>query len=531
MHPAVLARPWISSLSDNTGTSCAPGLVDMHCGPAVRGSGPTALAMIAAMRWLVRSAARVKVIRSQAVATASACTTLVSFLPGLEDVQLGQCAPVSRGDLGRLLEALAGCPRLSVLDLNMWVWGRGKAKAFSYRPFPAPALAKLSSLTSLWLGLGADDPYTLPDVVGALAALTGLVKLSFGFPAYADIQLVPAALGKLKALHSLKFMNISNFVFEAGCLDLPKLQSLDFFTCEFPDAEALRGVSALQCLTGLEFIEGKGPVNLDPELARLPRLQSLVLTQEYCSDTEGPLRLPAIMGLLSNTLLHLDISVHMSIRFPLAVTQLVALEHLNAKENGFAELPAGITALSRLTELQLGLNSDYDEDPKLYSSHPLDVRALGALSRFPGLQKLTFESCKVMLCCSVLGAARHASLASLCFDEAHPAPECAPVVLQLGQELWRLGRGSVLRCISSRTSGCILECCGLSKVVLTYTSSRQTWRRVGWRRMGYEVLVDGWQHAWSWGVRCWYALIFKTHLANVCNTASPYLCMPLEDYA
>ena len=29
--------------------------------------------------------------------------------------------------------------------------------------------------------------------------------------------------------------------------------------------------------------------------------------------------------------------------------------------------------------------------------------------------------------------------------QCHPAPECAPAVLQLSQELWRLGRGSVLK--------------------------------------------------------------------------------------
>ena len=60
------------------------------------------------------------------------------------------------------------------------------------------------------------------------------------------------------------------------------------------------------------------------------------------------------MGSLSATLLHLDISGHMGTRFPLALTQLVALEHLSARGNEFAELPAGITALSRLTELMLG---------------------------------------------------------------------------------------------------------------------------------------------------------------------------------
>ena len=100
-------------------------------------------------------------------------------------------------------------------------------------------------------------------------------------------------------------------------------------------------------------------------------------------------------------------------------------------------LPAGITALSRLTELMLG---------QILGKRPLNARVLGDLSRFP-LCKLSFNSCEVMLSRSVLGAARHASLASLSFYNAHPTPKCAPAVLQLSQEFWRLGWGSVLGCV------------------------------------------------------------------------------------
>lgn len=34
-----------------------------------------------------------------------------------------------------------------------------------------------------------------------------------------------------------------------------------------------------------------------------------------------------------------------------------------------------------------------------------------------------------------------------CFDAAHPAPESAPMVLQLSQELRRLRRCSVVKCV------------------------------------------------------------------------------------
>ena len=154
------------------------------------------------------------------------------------------------------------------------------------------------------------------------------------------------------------------------------------------------------------------------------------------------------MGVLSATLLHLDISGHMGTRFPLAVTQLVALEHLRAEYCDYRELPAGITALSRLTELTTGRHAAYGGDPlQLRGKRPLDARAMGDLSRFPALRTLTFNFCEVVLCPLVLGAAAHASLISLCFYSAHPAPECAPAVLQLSCKLWRQRRGSVLTAV------------------------------------------------------------------------------------
>ena len=131
-------------------------------------------------------------------------------------------------------------------------------------------------------------------------------------------------------------------------------------------------------------------------------------------------------------------------RFPLALTQLVALKCLKAERNHCAELPAAITALSRLTELMLGRILNWSDPLQLQAKFSLNVRALGDLSAFPALYKLTFEYCEVLLCTSVLGAVRHASLASLVFQIAHPAPECALMVLRLGQALRGLRRGRVL---------------------------------------------------------------------------------------
>ena len=86
-----------------------------------------------------------------------------------------------------------------------------------------------------------------------------------------------------------------------------------------------------------------------------------------------------------------------------------------------------------------------DKDPlQLRKKRALDARALGDLSGFPALRELTFSSCEVMLCASMLGAVQHPASPPFAFLHAHPAPECAPVVLQLSRALRRLSRGSVL---------------------------------------------------------------------------------------
>ena len=101
-------------------------------------------------------------------------------------------------------------PNPGALELNMGTPASGEGDTDQYWAFPAPALANLSSLTSLELGFDDSYHYTLADVVGVLAALTGLVKLCIGHFREADIHLVPAALGQLKALQSLTFPQHKN---------------------------------------------------------------------------------------------------------------------------------------------------------------------------------------------------------------------------------------------------------------------------------------------------------------------------------
>ena len=275
-----------------------------------------------------------------------------------------------------------------------------------------------------------------------------------GFPKSA---VVPAALGQLKALRSLDIHGLCARALEAGCLDLPDLRSLVFERCEFEGAEALPGVTALQRLTRIKFSGGQGPRFFDPQLTQVPRVQRITFTQDVYLDGADSVaappelfKLPADMGLLRSLLSHLDISGLRVNSFPCALTQLVVLECLHAHENEFAELPAGITALSRLSELRLG-RMMLEKDPlQLNGKRPLDVRALGDLSGFPALRELIFSSCEVMLCPSMLGAVQHASLITLEFCYAHPALFCTLVVLQLSQALRSLRRGRVLRATIQR---------------------------------------------------------------------------------
>ena len=432
------------------------------CAFAEGHSGQAGLLAHAAKRWLARSAAGVKLLRSNADAEALAYASLVSCLPALEDVSLSPRASLSV-DQGRLLEALALCPRLRALDLFICIVGRHR-DGDPLDLFPgASAYANLSSLTKLSLAFGNFNRYPLADVVGALVPLAGLAELSIDSP---QPPVVPAALGQLKGLRCLQLWCMSPCVLEAGCLDLPTLESLTFGFCDFEGAEALPGVTALQCLTSVALTGEFGSFSFYPELVQLARLASLVVSQGqpnfnvYYDDpyeaytrimlgvTEaptGPLRLPADMGRLRSSLVDLDISGLGLAQFPLALTQLVALEFLDASRNEFAELPAGIMALSRLTELTLGRLVSYNDLMQLHAKRPLNVVAPGDLSGFPALCTLTFQLCEVVLCMSLLGGTvHHTSLASMCFCSAHPAPDCAPMVLQLSQDLRRLRRGSIL---------------------------------------------------------------------------------------
>ena len=397
----------------------------------------------AARLWLRRNAAGVKRLCNESYSAASACTSLVSCLPALESADLHPCEP---GDLGRLLKALARCPRLTALGLTL-------TDSFLYHDdgLGLAAIANLRSLTSLtWTYESYDnnlwyerDP-CLADLVVALAPLTGLTDLSVDF--FHLPIIVPSDLANLTGLRSLAICTqyFQACACEPWCLRLPELLTLTFITCDFHDPDMLPSFSALPSLTRIEFSGCKGRPDCEQhvlaQLVHLPRLQHCVLEARHCAlacawFVPELLRLPLDVGSLSSTLLRLDVSELALPLFPLVLTQLVALERLEAGGNGCAEVPAGITALSRLTELTLGRYGGYDT---MYEMPLLNVVALGDLSAFPALRKLTFAWCKVRLCPSMPSSAmRLASLNSIVFELAYPAPECMQMVLQLSRELRR----------------------------------------------------------------------------------------------
>ena len=433
-------------------------------------SGPAAMAAWAARRWLARNAAGVKAIRSHTQMAASACTSLVLCLPALEDVNLSLPGLLEPDDLGCLLEALSWRRGLRVLNLS-WIDEEDEAADDAIYPAThcAPAFAKLRGLTKLTLNFGVEDrEYAMIKVVGALAALTGLLELKISFYRSA---VVPATLAQLKELRTIEFCGLDACVLETGCLNLPNLVSLAFDGCAFCDTDYMRvfrdwvgldylgdtdeidllpGVTALQSLTQVTF-SGQAPLFL-AQLAQLPRLEHVVLRARgqpfQFGDRLALPRLPADMSPLSTSLSHLEFSGHGLTQFPLAVTQLAALQCLRAGGNEFSQLPAAITVLSRLTELTLGRLEPDEDRLQLRKKRCLDVRALGDLSSFPALRVLAFASCEVIISQSILNAMQHASLASMSFQLAHPAPGCALAVMLLSTLLRGQGRGSVLTFVS-----------------------------------------------------------------------------------
>ena len=164
-----------------------------------------------------------------------------------------------------------------------------------------PSFAKLRSLMKLTLVFWGQGPPTVAVMVDALVSLAFLEVLVLAFDQPAVF--VPAALARLQGLRNLMLCDFRPCILEMGCLNLPKLVSLDFRRCHFESAEVLLGITALQSLTRIDIFGGKGPRFFDPQLVQLSQLQRMTYrTSSPCSG--GAFRGPADMGSLSSTLLH-----------------------------------------------------------------------------------------------------------------------------------------------------------------------------------------------------------------------------------
>ena len=199
------------------------------------------------------------------------------------------------------------------------------------------AFAKLRSLTELALILqGIRLRVPCADVVDALVPLTGLAELTL----ILEPAVVPAALGQLKGLRSLEIRMLATLVSSRR----------DASTC--PTCKAwnprlcARGCS-MYCRASPLFRASRASVLRRPGTAVLCSActaayacstGSLKYTGRVVWARLGRSRLPADMGALSyaTTPYHTG---HSLTQFPLALTQLVALERLDAAETILQSCP------------------------------------------------------------------------------------------------------------------------------------------------------------------------------------------------
>ena len=338
----VLALLYIATLQaekycSTCATLCLAKFADA-CGTADGQSGSAVLAACTARRWLAHNAAGVKYL-DVGGDTGSSLHKPGRLPAGPGAIKLRLDAPLM--DLGSLLEALAWCPRLMSLDIIMMdcmdedEWLVDAPNKYFPVLACAPAFAKLRSLTKLALSFGnfGADPDTLSVLVDALVPLTGLAELHFHSSGPA---VIPASLRELKGLRSLEFRALAPCVFEAGCLDLPTLQSLELDSCAIRNADMLLGITALQ-RTDMHHIQRQqgtpGVCSACAPAAAAACSHSGISIPSGAGS--GLCRLPADMGSLCATLLHMDCSGQGLTQFPLALTQLRALNCLDAAHNDF----------------------------------------------------------------------------------------------------------------------------------------------------------------------------------------------------
>ncbi len=136
--------------------------------------------------------------------------------------------------------------------------------------------------------------------------------------------------------------------------------------------------------------------------------------------------------------------------FPEQALALWQLAYLDVSHSHFTALPAGVTVLSNLQYLALGLSTSFASGQSLHTLGILDAVALGDLSAFPCMTELDFSNCQVALSHD-FGVRHHARLDKVLFYWARPCqgPSVAAILALHRQLLGSGHRGVVCRGLGS----------------------------------------------------------------------------------
>jgi hypothetical protein len=259
-----------------------------------------------------------------------------------------------------------------------------------------------------------------------LARLRGLPHLTSVVlgPQFPLTCFVPVGLSRLTELDIDSWGGV---VFQEG-LGMPGLQRL---VLVLHNAQNHVRLPALQGLPGLTELRVNNRVLVPRDLTPLR------LLRKFCHLARGVQELPRT-PVLPESLTLLQAAGGLQ-AFPEQALALWQLTYLDVSNNYFSALPAGVTVLSNLQYLALGLSTSFAMGRSLHTLGILDAVALGDLSAFPCLTVLGFSYCQVALSHD-FGVRHHAPLDKVLFVRARPCQgSSAAALLALHRQL--LGSG------------------------------------------------------------------------------------------
>ena len=357
-------------------------------------------------------------VRGRAVAQLA--TLLLPLLPNLEAVSCVKLEPWT-GDIDPaqmhfgVCALLRACSSLTSLQLR---FGWSPDQALLERlpaPFPQHLFGRMTSLQSLHLsaeGHPESPPLVgLEEFVGVVTSLTRLHSLHLQIPTFTS-SVLPACITALGELRALSLASFEHLVCAPGWAELPKLETLEIYYCgvDASGEHAFPGIDSLRNLTQLDIYDTSSLTRWPSAVWRLPRLR--VLGHNVLHDDDPPPRaaLPAACSQLQG-LQELNLAGQGYHAFPAVITHLTALTSLCLWDNCLEVLPAGVTALASLADLAFGHRECAEPGA-------LDVQALGRLSAFPRLEKLSLHGSAVVLSADFASAAHHPAFQFLVFQNA-----------------------------------------------------------------------------------------------------------------